>query len=136
MIGWLKKTFGGEQQMVGDVMSAYGELLEKYPLAILDISMLPIPKAKMKIVLKALYAKANNVEQENVFETGFMFLSKFQDGVGATPVDGKLLDGDVKANSKANMAILDKWRSWEKLSMAEMEILLAEWKRFKEGEPI
>jgi hypothetical protein len=117
-------------------ITAYGELLEKYPLSILDISMLPIPKAKMKVVLKALYAKTSNVEQKNLLEVGFMFLSKFQDGVGATPIDGKLMHGDVKANLKANMAILDKWRSWEKLSMAEMEILLAEWKRFKEGEPI
>jgi hypothetical protein len=34
------------------------------------------------------------------------------------------------------MKKLDKWLAWEKLSLAEAEILLAEWKQFKEGEPI
>jgi hypothetical protein len=137
MMRWLKRTFGGDQpKTVGDVMSAYGELVEKYPLAILDTSMLPIPKAKMKIVLKALYAKASNLEQKNLFETGFVFLSKFQEGVGATPISGELMHGDTAANLSANMATLDKWMPLEKKSITEMEILLAEWKRFKEGEPI
>jgi hypothetical protein len=121
---------------VTDVISAYGELLEKYPLSILDTSMLPIPKTKMKALLKTLYARASNPEQKNMLEKGFMFLSNFQDGVGATPISGKLSTGDAKANLKANMAILEKWMPWEKLSFAEMEILLSEWTRFKEGEPI
>ena len=90
----------------------------------------------MKVLLKSLYAKAANEKLQNHIEAGFMFLSKFQDGVGATPIDGKLIGGDVKANLKANMAILEKWTAWEKMSLAEMEILMAEWKRFKEGEPI
>ncbi|MGP0060455.1 MAG: hypothetical protein ACLPID_14315 [Beijerinckiaceae bacterium] len=137
MIGWLKKSFAGEQsKTVNDVMLAYGELLEKYPSSILDISMLPIPKAKMKVLLKGMYARARNVEQQNLCEAGFMFLSNFQDGVGAKPIDGRLLQGDAKANLEANMAIMDKWMPWNELSMAEMKILLAEWKRFKEGEPI
>ena len=137
MIVWLKNIFSGERQKtVSDVISAYGELLEKYPGSVLDVSMLPMPKVKMKILLKALYAKAKNAEQENIFETGFMFLSKFQDGVGATPIDGKLSDGSVMENLKTDVAIMDKWMPWQKLSMAETGILLAEWQCFKEGEPI
>ncbi len=124
------------QLPVGDVMDAYGKLLEKYPLSIIDVSLLPLPKTKMKIILKALYAKAASPEQRNSLEVAFVLLSKFQDGVGATPVDGKLLRGDPKAILKANKALLDKWLPWQKLSSAEAEILLAEWKRFKAREPI
>jgi hypothetical protein len=121
---------------VTDVISAYSELLEKYPISILDTSMLPIPKTKMKVLLKSLYARTSDPAQRSMFETGFMFLSNFQDGVGATPIRGKLSSGDAMANLKANMAILDKWKPWENLAYAEMEVLFAEWKRFKEGEPI
>ena len=137
MIGWLKKTFGSEPpKTVSEVMSVYGGLIEKYPLAIIDSSMLPITKTKMKALLKVLYARAGSAEEENLYETGFMFLSKFQDGVGAVPIDGKLINGDIMENLPSNMAVLDKWMSWEKLSLAEMEILTTEWKRFKDGEPI
>jgi hypothetical protein len=121
---------------VGDVMTAYGALIEKYPLSILDISILPTSKTNMKVVLKSLYAQANSNEEKALFEAGFMFLSKFQDGVGATPINGKLQSGDIKANLNANMAILSKWIAWEKMSMAETEILAAEWRRFLRGEPI
>jgi hypothetical protein len=124
------------QQSVGDVMEAYGRLLQKYPLSIIDVSMLPLPKAKMKIVLKALYAEAASLEQQSFLEAGFMFLSNFQDGLGATPIDGKLLRGDPKETLEANKAILDKLLPWQKLSNAEAQILSAEWTRFKEGEPI
>ena len=117
-------------------MSEFGGLLEKYPLAIIDISMLPIPKVKMKVILKTLYAQARTTQEQNMFETGFMFLSNFQDGVGATPIDGRLPEGNPMADVNASIAILDKWLPWQKLSVAEMEILLAEWNRFKQGEPI
>jgi hypothetical protein len=118
---------------VTDVISVYGELLEKYPLSILDTSMLPIPKTKMKVLLKTLYAGASNPELKNSIETGFVFLSNFQDGVGVRPISGKL---SKSGSAQDNLAILDKWMPWEKVAFAEMEILLAEWKRFKEGEPI
>lgn len=134
MFGWLKK--GSEPKTVGEVLDAYGALLENYPLAIMDVSMLPTSKTKMKALLKAMYAKASDPAQQNWIEVGFMFLSKFQDGVGPTPIDGTLSSGNAKTNMQADMAILDKWMPWEKLSLAESEILLAEWKRFKAGEPI
>jgi hypothetical protein len=40
--------------------------------------------------------------------------------------------GTSKADMTADMKKLDKWVAWEKLSLAEVDILLAEWKRFKE----
>jgi len=126
MFEWFKK-----KQTVEDVVHAYGVLIEgvlieKYPLAIFDVSMLPAPKTKMKTLLKTLYAKTDDEARANQIEIAFIFLSKFQDGVGPIPIE----------NSAHDVKKLDKWLPWEKLSFAEMEILLDEWKRFKEGEPI
>jgi hypothetical protein len=65
-----------------------------------------------------------------------MSLSHFQDGVGSVPIDGTLRAGTSKEDMAADRKKLDKWLPWAKLSLAEAEILLAEWQRFKEGEPI
>jgi hypothetical protein len=117
-------------------MSTYGGLFEKYPLSIVDVSMLPLPKTKMKVFLKGLYAKAQTPEHQRLVENGFFFLSQFQDGVGPKPIDGTLIKGEVMQNLDANVEIIDRWTPWQKLSLAELDILAAEWKRFKEGEPI
>jgi len=89
----------------------------------------------MKVLFKALYAKQTESAFQSYFENGYLFLSQFQEGVGASPIDGKLIGGDIKANLDANIAILDQYALWQKLALAEVEILTAEWKRFK-GEPI
>src|SRR4029077_265180 len=137
MFGWLKRiALTDKPKTVGEVMDSYGALLEKYPLAIIDISMLPIPKTQMKAVLKGLYARTGDARRQELLETGFLFLSRFQDGVGPTPIEAKSIKGDVRQNLQANMATLDKWLAWDKLSGAEMEILAGEWQRFKDGEPI
>jgi hypothetical protein len=135
MFDWLKSVFA-QKQTVADAIGAYGALLENYPLAILDISMLPTSKTNMKVLLKALYAKTTDAKFANHIEVAFMSLSKFQDGVGSIPIDGTLSAGTSKADISTDMKKLDKWLPWQKLSVAEMEILIAEWKRFKEGEPI
>jgi hypothetical protein len=135
MFDWLKSVFA-KKPTVADAIGAYGALLENYPLAILDISMLPTSKTNMKVLLKTLYAKTTDAKFANHIEVAFMSLSKFQDGVGSVPIDGALRSGSSKADMAADMKKLDKWLPWQKLSGAEMEILLAEWKRFKEGEPI
>jgi hypothetical protein len=133
IFNWLKSAFP-KTQIVGDVMSTYGELLETYPLSIVDVSMLPLPKTKMKVFLKALYATARTAEQQRLVEKGFLFLSQFQDGVGPKPIDGTLLKGDAMQNLDTNVEIIERWTPWQKLSLAEMDILAAEWKQFKEGE--
>jgi hypothetical protein len=131
MFGWLKGAFA-KKQAVNDTVEAYGKLLEEYPLSIPDDSMLPLPKAEMKILLKALYAKTSNPQLADHIETGFMSLSKFQHGVGA-PVGSPNLKGTSKEEMAADIKSLDNWLMWGKLSLAETEILMAEWKRFKEG---
>ncbi len=136
MVGWLKRTFGGEKpKTVDEVMSAYGALIEKYPTAIMDVAMLPIPKKQMKVLLKGLYASVTTAELQNHIEVAFTFLSKFQEGVGATPIDGRIT-ARGKLPTQPDIAKLEKWMAWEDLSLAEARDLMAEWKRFLAGEPI
>ena len=139
MVGWLKRTLGSEKpktpKTVDEAMSAYRNLLVKYPIAIMDVSMLPIPKKQMKVLLKALYAKVTTTELKNYIETGFTLLSKFQEGVGPTPIDGRT-PFSGKLPTQTEIADLEKWMAWEKLSLAEAEALSAEWERYLAGEPI
>src|SRR5437660_11757126 len=114
MFGWFKK-----KQTAGDIIEAYGELLEKYPMSILDVSMLPLPKTKMKLLLKSYYARASNEDQERVIENSYLLLGQFQDGVGPKPITATLLEGDVAQKLDANIAIMAKWTAWEKLALAE-----------------
>jgi hypothetical protein len=134
MFDWLKRVFTKEQA-VGDAIELYGTLLEKYPSAILDISMLPASKSKMKLLLKALYVEASDATLANAIEVAFISLSNFQDGVGSVPIDAALRGGTSKADMAADIRKMDKWLPWSKLASAESEILMAEWDRFKNGEP-
>jgi hypothetical protein len=126
---WLKKK---KEKTVDEVLDQYSALLIKYPIEILDISMLPLPKSQMKLVLKGLYAKEKHTDFEKHFENWFLYLSKFQEGVGDKPIDAKLLDGVSKADIDANLATLERLSRWQRLQLAELDILSAEWKQFKE----
>jgi hypothetical protein len=120
---------------VASVMETYRTLLMDYPVAILDTAMLPITKTQMKVLLKSLYAEVATAELQNYIEQGYMFLSQFQDGVGPVPIDGGIKFSGAMA-TKAELAQLDKWVAWQQVLLAEMDLLAAEWKRFKEGEPV
>ena len=120
---------------VASAMETYRLLLVEHPVAILDTAMLPIPKTQMKVLLKSLYAKVPTAELRNHIEQGYMFLSNFQDGVGRVPIDGGIkFSGAVP--TQAEIAQLEKWSAWQKVALAEMDVLSAEWARFKAGEPI
>jgi hypothetical protein len=139
MARWLKQLFGGDRprapKTVDEAMAAFGSLIERYPVAIMDVSMLPVPKKQMKALLKALYAKATSSQVQNHIEVGFTLLCMFQEGVGPTPVDGNFAPKGA-APTDAEIAKLDRWLAWQKRSTAEAEDLLAEWKRYLAGEPI
>jgi hypothetical protein len=120
-------------QTVFDILEAYGVLLEKHPLAICDVSMLPLSKLQMKMLFKAMCSRAKSPEQEQVLENSFWLLSNFQEGVGPNPLDESITK-DASAEDK--VTILDQWLSWENIAAAELQELMAEWKRFKAGEPL
>lgn len=133
MLRWLQKALGGRPEpSLSDVLTTYSTFMIEQPLSIMDVAMLPMPKTQMKTMFKIIYANASDAKAQATIEFAYMFLSHFQDGVGPTPIDGKVITGgDVTANIKANLKILEKWMPWEKLSLAETEILLDEWKRFR-----
>jgi len=124
----------GKPKTVDEATSAFASLIEKYPVAIIDVSMLPVSKNEMKVLLKALYAKATTPELQNYLAVGFALLSHFQEGVGPGPIDAPALPKDRPTN--ADVANLDKWIEWQRRANAEGEDLLAEWRRFLGGEPI
>jgi hypothetical protein len=128
MFKWLT---GKKEKTALEIVGEFAALLEKYPAAIIDVSMLPTSKTQMKQILKGLYAKEKRADFQKYLEDGFLYLSQFQEGVGAEPVNGKLLDGDIQSTLGANRAILERLVAWQKLQLAEMDILLAEWRQFR-----
>ena len=140
MLGWLRKTLGAQQpKKIGDVFDAYGQILEHYPGAILDASMLPLPKTEMKALLKTVYARASDLAERNIYANAFIFLSHFQNGVGQKPVSAPASVGNIeyiKDKFDAKMEILDRWIILNNLAAAESAVLQDEWKRFLGGEPI
>jgi len=82
----------GQLKTVADVMDPYAELIEEHSMAIMDVATLPLPKTQMEVILKSLYAEAETREQQNLIEAGFVFLSKFQQGVGPKPIEGIIID--------------------------------------------
>jgi len=92
MFGWFKpsqpkKSRDLAARDVADIISKYGELLEKYPTAYMDESWLPVPKEQMRLVFQAAWKIAPTVEMRNFVEVGWTLLSMFQPGVGPIPVD-------------------------------------------------
>ena len=120
-----------DTRTVMDIFSAYTELLERYQYCVVDIYLLPISKADMKKLIKAVYLKSNKDSEKHFYETAYILLSTFQDGVGMECIDGKLLMDMDKKSSKLNDKTSDEWMLWINLATAEMEILRAEWKRFR-----
>jgi hypothetical protein len=92
MFGWFKPSRPKKPRDltvgdVADIISRYGELLEKYPTAYMDESWLPVPKEQMRLVFKAAWKIAPTAEMRNYVEVGWTLLSMFQPGVGPVPVD-------------------------------------------------
>jgi len=91
LVGWLQRTLGGsggKHKSAGDVIEAYGALLENYPLAIRDVSTLPLSKTQNEGSAESTLCETDRSGPQNHIEIGFMMLSKFQDGVGSKPIDG------------------------------------------------
>ena len=134
MFNWFKST--PKTPSAGEIIENYGLLLERYPLAVMDVSMLPVPKKDMKAVLKGLYLIEKDPERRSHLEVGYHLLSNFQEGVGPEPIDGRVDSATSSASSKEEICKvgekLERWLPWSKLSVAEGEILRAEWQRFKE----
>jgi hypothetical protein len=123
-----------------DAIRKLGALMETYPSAILDTTMLPLPKTEMKTALKQAWLQTKDAQWRNWLEVGYMTLASFQDGVGRTPcqtvhlpdIKPELLKNWFQSDAgKTTMAALDNFARWQVLAAKESDFLLAELNQWK-----
>jgi hypothetical protein len=83
---------------VKQILHAYGDLLcDRNPAIIYDESDLPTTKDCIKQALVVAIATAKNDEERSGYKGAYLFLSGFQPGVGAKPVEPPPEGFDIKA---------------------------------------
>jgi hypothetical protein len=128
------------------LLGALGELMERYPTALLDSSRLPAPKQVLKTVIKNAWKREPSLR--NQLECAYVHLSHFQDGIGDAVLDCNLPDVERGPDAAPDLQALQQqaidmaghkgenfrqWAMWSKVSLSEMEILLQEWQAFENG---
>jgi hypothetical protein len=119
-----KRITQPESRSTADLFGAVGrlgELIESYPLHVLDVSSLPMPKQQMKTALREAWCVAKP-DRRRAIEIGYAYLANFQIGVGWTPTSPALA-GD-RSQLHENIA-------WMKRASDEMEVLRKEFDAFK-----
>lgn len=111
-----------------DAVCKLGELMERNPLAILDIKRLPLSKAGMKTALKIAWQIAPNDDMRKAAEAGYLHLSQFQEGVGDTPIDPTL---PPNCPPEEVPAILAPYLARSDQMKADADALMAEMAEFK-----
>ena len=106
--------------VIADVVEKYGTLLEKYPTAYVDESLLPLPKDEMRRLLRAAWKVAANSKLRSAIEVGWVSLHRFQPNIGSTPVDA---DPGLKT--------LNRFVEINKIAQPEMDHDFEELKAFK-----
>jgi hypothetical protein len=115
-------------------------LMEAYPSAILDTTMLPLPKTEMKAALKLAWLQTESAKWRKWLELGYVLLGDFQDDVGPNPIQPvdlpdlkpELLKDWLLSNAgRASMEAFKKWQQWQDLAAKESDFLLAELKQWK-----
>jgi hypothetical protein len=126
-----------------DLLGKLGDLMEHYPIALMDSYRLPASKQTMKTVIKDVWRREPALR--NHLASAYLYLSHFQDGIGTEILDGKLAGGltDTKDMEAMRQLAVDltgpkgepfrQWIAWTKVSTAEMDILLQEWRVFEQA---
>ncbi len=153
MLAWLRQFLGNKRQATAsDMIGAYGALLDKYPGFIMDVTMLPQSKLKMKVLLKTLYGLTSDPKLHSLFTEGFMSLANFQAGVGSDPVDPNIIPDDFAtddpptaqelertrrlASDPAFSAKLERFIFWQQALAKEASELDREWTGFLRGDSV
>jgi len=127
------------------LIGALGELMERYPTALMGTCWLPAPKQTMKAVIKEVWRKDPGLRPQLM--QAYLHLSNFQDGIGDAVLDSKLPDLKRRADGTPDLEMVRQqaidltgsrgenfrqWIKWSKVSLAEMEILAEEWRAFED----
>ena len=109
------------------------DLMRRHPLAICDATTLPLPKPEMKNALKIAWELATDDQQRAEIEAGFLYLSQFQDGIGAEPIDG---DFPPTPDPIATATLVNRWLPWSALCEEDKWSLWIELVEFKKQRAI
>ena len=95
MLSWFKRRRrldNAKEKALGAqlAINRLGELIERYPNAIIDEKWLPVPKSDMKTALKIGWITAQNDKDRELIRVGWSLLASFQPGVGEEPISSKL----------------------------------------------
>jgi hypothetical protein len=102
--------------------------MQLHPFAICDVALLPLPKADMKNALKVAWDLAARDGHRAEIEAGFLYLSQFQEGVGAEPISG---DFPATADPVETAALVNHWIPWSTLCQEDKWSLWVELAEFK-----
>jgi hypothetical protein len=123
----VKKVPPQPQPSDADLLGAFGRLMERYPRALLGTARLPASKQKMKAVIKEVWRQEPKLRAD--LDIAYLYLSQFQDGIGVAVIDLHCMG--LNPLNQETVEMVEHWLAWEKVSMAEMEILMQEWEKFE-----
>jgi hypothetical protein len=95
------------EAIIGTVVPAYGEIIEKWPLVIFPTSRLPLSKDEMKTALRLAWRIRKEPHLREFVELAYVHLCQFRDDIAA-PIDPTLRKG---ATPQEATAILDPFLS-------------------------
>jgi len=122
-------------------VGALGKLMEQYPtaLVLLGTERLPASKQKMKAAIKEVWRQYPKLRP--YLDGDYIYLSQFQDGIGDAildfrkmPAAGTIRGALLVEMTTAPNSLFSQWHAWNKVSMAELEILMQEWEEFKRSQ--
>jgi hypothetical protein len=113
------------------ILQEYTKCHTDFPGCVIDTSWLPADKKRMVEVLKFAWLRTKNDEARTWLESGWQFLSWFQDGVGDTPIN-VLSKTPAQIPPRQLAAYMKDQNRWLEIVSAESEILARECAHFKQ----
>jgi hypothetical protein len=116
---------------VPKIIQTYGKVLEDSAGGFADVTMLPLPKEQMMVVLKLAWVVETDAKRKEQLEAGFMFLSDFREDIGPVPIRRGLSTDMAFLMSPEGRAKVKTVAELGSAAFAESTELLAEFGAFK-----